>query len=369
MAFKGIYPAPELSSLNYSYGIFSVADVVKHTARAHDERWIRGFSQEFDTRPTVRLLDSTGTEAYEVFDGSRLARYYDIDPFFIEVEDFRSAFDVPGEDRFRRVLSQIDAASQKAVELELWNGYSTRANASANPYLTKPGSATFATIMPATAETPAEALALLESALSQSAIGEQGFLHFPRGFAVHEALQSALVRVDKDGDELPHIETVNGTPISLGSGNVGDGPFFVVSGAQVTGNVATLTTSTPHYLGDGDPIRVVGMDDHTVFNGEFTVVDAPTPTSVTYALTTSNTGALTTNGLVQMRATPTVKWAYATGHTYIHLGKSELVNDSLAQGFDVSGSQNDMRIKALRPATVYFDPVLHYAVKVRLTAS
>jgi hypothetical protein len=53
---------------------------------------------------------------------------------------------------------------------------------------------------------------------------------------------------------------------------------------------------------------------------------------------------------------------------FAHLGKSEVVNDSLAQGYDVSGNKNDIKIKANRPAVAYFDPSVHLAIKLDLTA-
>lgn len=64
----------------------------------------------------------------------------------------------------------------------------------------------------------------------------------------------------------------------------------------------------------------------------------------------------------------TNKWMYATGLVKVFLGKPDVVADNLAQSYDVSGNQNDMRIKAIRPAAVYFDPSIHLAVRVDLTA-
>jgi len=60
------------------------------------------------------------------------------------------------------------------------------------------------------------------------------------------------------------------------------------------------------------------------------------------------------------------KWMYATGPVYVHLGKIEVVNENLGQGLDVSGMQNNMRLKAFRPAAAYFDPSIHYTVRVAL---
>jgi hypothetical protein len=68
--------------------------------------------------------------------------------------------------------------------------------------------------------------------------------------------------------------------------------------------------------------------------------------------------------------TPSVtnKWMYATGTVKVILGDIDVVTDNLAQGYDVSGNQNNMRLKAIRPAAVYFDTSVHIAVRVDLTA-
>jgi hypothetical protein len=61
------------------------------------------------------------------------------------------------------------------------------------------------------------------------------------------------------------------------------------------------------------------------------------------------------------------KWMYATGPIDVHLGKIEVVNENLGQGVDAS--INNMRLKATRPAAAYFDPSIHYAVRVALPTS
>jgi hypothetical protein len=67
-------------------------------------------------------------------------------------------------------------------------------------------------------------------------------------------------------------------------------------------------------------------------------------------------------------ASATNKWIYATGTVRTYVGDIDVVNDSLAQAFDVSGNANDMRLKAIRPAAVYFDTSIHLAVRIDLTA-
>jgi hypothetical protein len=364
MAFRGVYPASELKPS--VFGILSVARVMSHTARAYDERWIRGFAFEYDSEPTVRLLEETGSSVHTIFDSSGLAQYIDVKPFFIEVEDSRSTFGLTGEDRMALVVKQLEAATQKAVERELWNGYVVRDDGTTSQYLTEAGEYTLAAgSTAATAVSAWRAIAILEGAMSNSPAGEQGVIHVPRDVAIQAVSDGPLIRVESaDGRE--HLETINGTPVIVGSGYTGDGPFSTVTNKALTSNVATITTATDHGLSAGDTVTVSGVD--ATFNGTFTVASVPSTTTFTYAKTASNVSSTSASGLAQMSGSTTTKWIFATGCVDVHLGKPEVVNESLAQGFDVSGNQNDMLIKALRPAAVYFDPAIHYAVKVDLTA-
>jgi hypothetical protein len=74
------------------------------------------------------------------------------------------------------------------------------------------------------------------------------------------------------------------------------------------------------------------------------------------------------DGVTGATASATNKWMYGTGTVKTVLGDVDVVADSLAQSYDVAGNQNDMRIKAIRPAAVYFDPSIHLAVRLDLTA-
>ena len=74
------------------------------------------------------------------------------------------------------------------------------------------------------------------------------------------------------------------------------------------------------------------------------------------------------DGVTGATASASNKWIYGTGTTKVYLGDIDVVNDSLAQGYDVSGNANNMRLKAIRPAAVYFDTSIHLAVRVDLTA-
>ena len=74
------------------------------------------------------------------------------------------------------------------------------------------------------------------------------------------------------------------------------------------------------------------------------------------------------DGATGATATAANKWIYATGTVRTYVGDIDVVNDNLAQAYDVSGNTNDMRLKAIRPAAVYFDTSIHLAVRVDLTA-
>lgn len=292
MAFRGIYPAPEL--VPSPVGLFSVARVMSHTARDYDERWVRGFSYEFDSQATIRLLTTndlavSGGELSNP-SGTAANEYRDYTPFFIESEVLNSTFGLPGEDRFAVAIAQLEAASQKACERELWDGLAAQAASNSNSYLTKAGSVT--EVLNGV-HNASEALYLLEGAISNSPVGANGVIHMTRDVA--SLLGSRLVYdMDSSNPSKGRVMTRLGTPVVIGSGYSGNGP-----------------------VGDG-----------------------------------AATASLTN------------KWMFATGPVDVHLGKPEVVNDTLAQGANVS--INDMLIKAVRPAAVYFDPSIHYCAQVTL---
>jgi len=72
-------------------------------------------------------------------------------------------------------------------------------------------------------------------------------------------------------------------------------------------------------------------------------------------------------GATGATATDTNKWMYGTGSVQVYVGNVDVVNDNNGQAYDVSGNQNDMKLKAIRPAAVYFDTTIHLAVRVDLT--
>ena len=294
MAFNGVFEAPEINVSMFGLFALTKPEVFSSSSDV-DDKWVRGFNQEWDTRPNfVRNWDETSNTNVVVKSDNAAPRYSYIKPFFVEVEDFASTLGILGVDRFERVVRQLDAATQKAVERELWEGEIAQGESLSNPYLRSNVTAT--TLNSGTALSAKRALAALEFEIgANSGVGFQGVIHMTRDVAVLLASNSQMLR-HNEGKE--HLETFNGTPVVIGSGYTGAGP-----------------------MGD------------------------------------ANTSATISN-----------KWMYATGDVKVYLTDSDVVNDTLAQAYDVSGNANDMRIKATRAVSAYFDTSVHLAVRVDLTA-
>jgi hypothetical protein len=221
MAFKGVFPAPELTPA--PCGILSVAEVVDHKGNEYDERWIRGFSQEHHATPSfVRILtvndEDTGTP---LADNDREFNYYDYVPFFIEVESLQSSFGLLGEDRYDKVKKQLESVTQKAVEREFWEGVAAQAEVEANGnfYLRRSDSVA---VPVSGAKSPEVALMILEQAISESSVGASGVIHMTRDVA--SILGSRLLFIKKDDDRKIAMTRL-GTKVIIGSGYTGSGPL------------------------------------------------------------------------------------------------------------------------------------------------
>jgi hypothetical protein len=259
-----------------------------------EDQWIRGFSQEWQgTLQYLTNWDDTDTTSGVIVNGATVNYYDEIKPFFIEVDETRSTLGFLGIDRIERIKQQIEGATQKAMEVELWDGAIRKGESHDNRALSD---ASATVLNSGAALSPRRALALLEfEAGNVSHTGEQGVIHMTRD--VYSLLTSVGDVFMYDEDEK-RVKTLNGTPIVVGSGYSGTGPD------DAANNTASVTN----------------------------------------------------------------KWMYATGNVKTYLGDVDVVNDNLAQGYDVSGNANDIRIKAIRPAATYFSTTIHLAVRVDLTA-
>lgn len=290
MAFpkNGVIEAPKIEP-----SMFGLLAVAKPNTSNDENKWVRGFSQEWETEVYhVANYDDTDTTSEDIVAAGAVNYFDEIKPFFIEVEEVRSTLGFLGLDRIARIKRQLEGVSQKALEAELWDGAIRKGESHDNKAL----SASTATVLNSgTALSAKRALALLEHTIGTvSDGGEQGVIHMTRDTAAILSSNSNMLFHDKGRE---HLQTMGGTPVILGSGYSGTGP-------------------------DGDA------------------------------------GAT---------ASATNKWMYATGAVRVFLGNIDVVNDNLAQAYDVSGNQNDMRLKAIRPAAVYFDTSIHLAVRVDLT--
>jgi hypothetical protein len=191
-----------------------------HGGADYDERWVRGFSYEFDSQPEVQLFTVNDVDTGETgkTGTSTLPQFKEYDPFYIQVTDTRSAFGLTGEDRFAIAKKQLEAATQKALEHEFWEGHAARAETNGNDFLKK---AAGATVVNSGALAPATALMLLEEALTDSPTGTNGVIHMTRDVA--SILGSRLIYSPADGGKTGKAMTRLGTEVVIGSGYTGNG--------------------------------------------------------------------------------------------------------------------------------------------------
>lgn len=221
--FNGIFPPDELVAA--PCGILSVATVLTHTDRPDDSRWISGYTVSSIGAPTVRILSSAlGTvENGGLYDGTGMPRNFDVKPFFIEVETKNTGLKIRTEDPIGTSKKQIEAATQKAIERELWDGVTAKAEDSDNPYLSRAVADKGPVILSSgTGVSPKKALSMLEGAISNSPTGGGGVIHMTRETAAAIVGGGIGYREDPQGDGL--LLTSLGTPVVVGSGYTGSGP-------------------------------------------------------------------------------------------------------------------------------------------------
>jgi len=345
---------------------FGLLAVVPPQNSADEDMWVRGFSQEYETTvDTLTNWDDTDTSSYVLVNNATVNYYDEIKPFFIEIDEVRSTLGFLGIDRIERLKRQLEGVTQKALERELWNGDIRIAQSDDNKALVSSS----VSVLDGTGLSSKRALAVLENGIAEvSHGGEQGVIHATRDVVALLSSNSNMLFHEKDKD---HLQTMGGTPVVVGSGYSGDGPRITAATATISGSTTlTINTSGAHYLLAGDTVRysVVGanINQSSTSTAVVTKVDADTVTITIASATNASQEAVT--GYIQQIGTISAKWIYATGTVRTYVGEIDVVNDNLSQAYDVSGNANDMRIKAIRPAAVYFGTSIHLAVRVDLTA-
>jgi hypothetical protein len=345
---------------------FGLLTVVKPENSADEDRWVRGFSQEYETELYgVKNWDDTNSTSSVVVTAGVPNYFTKIDPFFIEVEEYRSTLGFLGLDRIARLKRQVEGVTQDAMEKELWDGDIRIGQSQPNRALVSSG----VTVLDGTGLSSRRALAILEHGIGVvSESGEQGVVHATRDTVAILSSNNQMLFHSKNFD---HLQTFGGTPLVVGSGYTGNGPRIAVSTATISGSTTlTINTTSDHYLLAGDTVRysVVGalINQSSTSTAVVTKVDADTVT-ITIASATNRSQESVT-GYIQQLGTNSAKWIYGTGTVRTYVGDIDVVNDNLAQAYNVSGNANDMRLKAIRPAAVYFDTSIHLAVRVDLTA-
>jgi hypothetical protein len=379
MAFDGSFDAPKI--VPSAFGLFSIFEPQNPE---EEEKWVRGFYQQWETTPNyVRNWDETSATSYVVDNNPGAARYSYHIPFFIEAEDYASTFGAPGVDRFARVIRQLEGCTQKAAELELWDGSVALQGTGTdliNPYLSKGASVTIlpgrtsagAVADPATngaAISVKHGVSVLEYQIGQySSGGEQGWIHMSRDTAAVLSSYNQMVvdYYDPNKGSRQHLQTFGGTPLVVGSGYSGNGPVVNITTRVLDSNTVTLTTANSHGIAQDNYVIVTGLG--APFDGTWQALADTANKTIKYTVTNANIATSNPTGATaQMKADSRYKWIYASGEVRVYLGKPDVVNDNLAQGYDVTGNKNDMRIKATRAAAVYFDTSIHLGVKVDLT--
>lgn len=288
--YRGLFSFPDIEVA--PCGILSVVRETTHSNRNGDEQWIRGYNYDAVSTPKsvdlVSIDDPTITDG-NIYTDTGSTPYYEGSPFFIQVTDQKSGLAVDQKTWRDDILRQLDLVTQKALEVELWEGPVAADTGNAVPYLTRENGAD---VLTTGGVHPRKALYLAEQAIASHPLGSRGTIHMTRDVA--SALGSRIVYKDPKGVYTDgHAITRLGTDVVIGSGYSGNGP----------------------------------------------------------------------DGEANAEATETNKWLFVTGPVEIHLGKAEVMNDNLGQGFT---SDNTVNYKALRPAAVHFDPSVWAAAQITL---
>lgn len=283
-------------------GILSVARVTNHTGREYDERWIRGFEQEIDTLPSYVRLLTVNDATVS---GGQLT-------------------DNQSEQEYVRYVPFF-------IDVEDFNST-----------FSLPGQDRFASVV-----------RQLET-VTQKAVEYE----YWEGVAAR-GLVSTSPDVYDSGEDNMYLRKTGASTIPVAGAFAPDIALMYLEQAIASSplgenGVIHMTRDIASNLGS----RLIYKKGDDEYSGR---AMTRLGTSVVIGSGYTGTGPV---GDQNAAASATNKWMYATGPVDVHLGKIEIVNQNLAQGADVT--INNMRIKAYRPAAVFSDPSMHFAMRVTI---
>jgi hypothetical protein len=203
----------------HPYGLFSAATVTNHSGGS--DHWINGVAVETEACAfEAKVIDICGANPdIPVFEQGDAPRYFDGYPFGIVASDSCVSIGWSVQDRKAKVVRQLELITQKAVELELWNGAYAQ-TVVPDPNFGDPAmylSSTAATQITATPVEPLVGIALLEQALATCGVGMQGTIH------ATPLIASMLANKGIEQDD-GQLKTGNGNLVVAGAGYDGRAP-------------------------------------------------------------------------------------------------------------------------------------------------
>lgn len=238
---------PTAGIVSSPFGILSPATSTYEYDTGH---WTSGITYAIEDAGVVVKLGSivgaTPIKSVSVINNSaetdRYDQYY---PFDIQASVKLSTFGVNPEDIEKNVTNALDIVTQKALEIEFWEGKAAQLLTveNDNRYLASDVSKDV-TPNPGTGVKPRQGQALLEQAIAKSPLGGLGVLHAPK-------LVASTLKVKPEGKTL---KTNLGTPVVAGTGYSTLGPdgqpapagmAWMYATGPVTVHLGTTTVTPP----------------------------------------------------------------------------------------------------------------------------